>query len=528
MSNTVALRTALIWHDEVMNDVVSHAPGPITLGATGKSTFTVPDLDLPPNFAIVRPGNRGYLLTLGDKMRGTISVDGQEKDVGDFVRHGDVSQSGFHATQISGRDWGVVDLDESGDYKLFFQFVPIEDKRSLLVPMIMAALIGWLVCGGVMTGILEATRRIDIDDAIFNGFAIVTILLVGLGIIVGSIYWFVICDMELQLSHVFSLLLHGALIAFCIIVYEPNNSYVWPGPREMTADYFVTRLQPDPPPEPEKPKDVGKVAAAPAPKNESNEHKPTATKGPEGAAGGQGEHERATTKHFVNDKPAPPPVALMTSKNAAQIQNVIDRSLSTDLTKFAGIPGETDKEGSVGHGHAGKGSGVGDHCRAGTACSGTRTDSNGNGHGGGGTSNKDFVSSGKPVAGEAPAKGQCVGDGCNGTGAKKVGVSLAGPVGDTGGYSAEEIDKVVRTRAGLYKACYQKELNHSAGIGGKMTLRFSINGDTGHVSAASAGGFGNAEVESCVARNIRGLVFPIKQGIGTANITYPFVFSQGG
>ena len=509
-----------------MDDVVSHKPAPITLGATGLSTFTVPDLGLPNGFAVVRPGNRGYLLTLGDKMRGTICVDGEEKDVAEFVRHGDVSQSGFHATPISGRDWGVVELDDTGNHKLFFQFVPVEDKRSLLVPLIRAGLIGWLATGLLLATLLLVLRNIAVADALFNGFAGATLLLGGLGILVGSIYWFIICDVELQLSHVFSLVLHGALLAFCIIVYEPNNPYVWPGNREMTGNYLVTRLEAEPPPEPEKPQPAAAKQEA-APKSDSQEHKNTATKNPEGSSGGKGETERARTRNPNNDKPAPPKVAIMEDKNVRQIQNVIDRSLSTDLTKFAGIKGDEEKKGSVGFGHADRGSGVGDHCRPGMACSGTKTDSTGNGTGGGGTSNKDFTSSGKIDTGKEPPKGSCVGDGCNGVGAKKIAVGVGTAGGDTGGYSADEIDHVVRSKSGLYKACYQKELNHTPGIGGKMVVKFTINGETGRVTAASGGGLGNAEVESCVVRNVRGLVFPVKAG-STANVTYPFVFSQGG
>ncbi|MBV8756745.1 MAG: hypothetical protein JO257_05710, partial [Deltaproteobacteria bacterium] len=82
MTQTVALRTALIWRDEVMQDVVLERPSKITVGHIGKPTFTVPDIGLPKEFAIVRPGNRGYLLTLGENMRGTISLDGRETDVG--------------------------------------------------------------------------------------------------------------------------------------------------------------------------------------------------------------------------------------------------------------------------------------------------------------------------------------------------------------------------------------------------------------------------------------------------------------
>ena len=35
----VALRTSLIWHDEVMKDLVAEAPTKVTLGRTGKSTL---------------------------------------------------------------------------------------------------------------------------------------------------------------------------------------------------------------------------------------------------------------------------------------------------------------------------------------------------------------------------------------------------------------------------------------------------------------------------------------------------------
>ena len=76
-----ALRIALIWHDEVMSDVVLEKPRAITLGSAGRTTFTVPNIGLPDKFAIVRPGNRGYLLTLGERMTGTICIDGEEKDV---------------------------------------------------------------------------------------------------------------------------------------------------------------------------------------------------------------------------------------------------------------------------------------------------------------------------------------------------------------------------------------------------------------------------------------------------------------
>src|SRR3954468_2173670 len=173
----VALRTALIWHDEVMHDVVIEKPRPITLGAEGKSTFVVPDVGLPANFAIVRPGNRGYLLTLGERMRGTICIDGEEKDVADFVHRNNEGDGpgGFRGTPISGKDWGVIDLDESGDYKLFFQFVPLDEAPIFFTrPVIYAGLGGYLLSGAVLTFLFYLRTKIDIDEAVFRGYGIAT------------------------------------------------------------------------------------------------------------------------------------------------------------------------------------------------------------------------------------------------------------------------------------------------------------------------------------------------------------------
>lgn len=577
MPPSVALRTALIWNDEVMGDFVSHEPRTIALGSTGRTTFTIPQLGLPETllpkdvevggikqgrafflalggiiglalgvipavivyllarlrnraygYAIIRPGNRGYVLTLSSAMRGTISVDGTERSVADFVRHGDVAQSGFHATPISGRDWGVIELDDSGRYKLFFQFVPIEDQRSLLVPLILAGLIGWLVVGLAMTTVIALSYDIEFTDALFNGMALAGINIGLLAIIAGLIYWYVICDMEMQLSHVISFVVHGALLFFGWRAYlhsDRTDPYVWPGDKSMTGNYLVTRLEPEPPPEPPKVAAAAPAKQEAAPKNENKTKKNTATENDAGNSGGKGDTERARTKHPNNDKPAPPKVAVMEDKNRRILDNIVDKNLTTDLTKFAGIQSDETKRGSIGFGKSDRGTGVGDHCRKGMPCSGTRDDSNGNGTGGGGKVKGDFVSSGKIDTGKERAGGNCVGDGCKGNAPKEVKVGIAAPSGDFSGLTAEEIDRVVRSKAGLYKACYQKELNHSPGIGGKMVVHFVINGE-GHVTSANGGGLGNADVESCVVRNIRSLVFPAKGG--TANVNYPFVFSQGG
>jgi hypothetical protein len=529
VSKTVALRTALIWRDEVMDDVVLEKPTTITIGHAGKPTFVVPDIGLPKQFAIVRPGNRGYLLTLGDRMRGKICIDGREKNVAEFVARGEGEVvGGFRATPISGKDWGVVELDESGDYKLFFQFVPIEDTQPFFTsPVLFAGLGGYVMSILVLASIFDL-RGIQTDytllgsdtlmefaEAFFRGWLLATaaLALAGLG------FWITRQEGESQASLGFSIVLHAALLFMTYQLYDPSNPFVWPGPRDLTGNYLVTRLEPEPKPEP--PKTVGakkeQTAAAATPEKPKN----TATKNTEGNSGGKGLKERARDPNAKDIPPAPPKVAFFEDKNKKILDN-LDQNLSTSLDKFAAIPGER-RDGSLGYG-TGLGTGVGEGHGTGTTRGG-----HGNGTGGGGNAEGDFVSNrGKIDSGTSrPGGGNCAKPPC-GSGMKDVKVAMSDPEGDFGGLTAEEINRVVKARAGVFRACYQKELNRSPGIGGKLVLHFVIGGD-GNVKSAKTGGgstLRNDEVESCVSSNIMRLKFPAKGG--QANVNYPFLFQPGG
>ena len=519
MSGTVALRTALIWHDEVMSDVVVEKPRKITLGKTGTSTFVVPDVGLPAGFAIVRPGNRGYLLTLGERMRGTICLDGQEQSVEDFVRKGGgEAQGGFRATPISGRDWGVVELDETGTVKLFFQFVPLEEAPQFLTPkVLLAGVAGYFLAGGAGTALWSWLGGWELEEAIFRGFGLSTIALAFAALAL----WFLKQDGESKASYAFSIALHGALLWTTFMLYNGEDPFAWPGPRSMTGNYLVTRLEPEPPPEPVKNQPtVGTVKQDSAPKNESKEKKPTATKGEEGKSGGEGD-ERARLKDSKDDVNAPPPQTMLFTKSNKATLDLIRSNTPTGLAKF--MKDDYTMAGDAGQGK-GTGVGVGDEL-AGT---GTRGDSNGKGPGGGGKVAGDFKSTGKPTMGTERQGGQCVGDGCKGTGPKEIKVAIASGTGDFGGYTEDEINRVVKARAGVFRACYQKELNRSPGLGGKLVVRFKIGSDGAVQTAANAGGssLSNDAVEQCVKSNVMRLKFPPKGAI--ANVTYPFVFSQGG
>ena len=542
---TTALRTALIWHDEVMGDVVVQKSDKVTLSArrvrqlpplwtllvgviwfvirwrrSGIPTFIVPDLGLPPMFAILRPGNHGYLLTLGKQMRGTICVSGEQKDVAAFVARGDGdSGGGFRATAIGGRDWGVIELDESGHHKLFFQFVQVEDPPQFFTrSVLIAAGAGYLISCMALT-LLWYSQGAGVDEAVFRGVGISTA-----AILIGGVAWSLIRhDGESQASLAFSVILHGALLAMAFQLYQDEDPFVWPGPRALTGNYLVTRIDKEEPPEVKPtPTITGKPQAEAAATKEPPKH--TATKGDEGRQGGAGDTERARDPNAKDVPPAPPKVQFFEDKNKKILDNIVDRNLATSLGKFSGIKGDTLTKGSIGFG-LGKGSGVG----AGTG-TGTRSDSKKGGSGGGGNVEGDFVSGGKIDTGtNRPGGGNCKGPGC-GTGPRPVQVAFAAPSGDFDQLTAEEIDRVVRARAGVFRACYQKELNHTPGIGGKLVIHFKIGGDgvvqPGNTQTSSGSSLRNDAVEQCVKSNVNRLKFPAKGGI--ANVNYPFVFTQGG
>jgi hypothetical protein len=514
-----ALRIALIWHDEVMDDLVLDKPRPVTIGHNGRTTFTVPEIGLPPKFAVVRPGNRGYLLTLGERMRGTICVDGERQDVAELVAR-EAAAGGFSATPIGSRDRGVIDLDESGHYQLFFQFVTVDDPPQFFTkPVLIAGAIGYAVSAAVLIA-LFSLQGVEFGEAALRGFTLAALAIIG-----GGVGWGLVRqDGESQASLAFSVVLHAALLVMSYQLYDGDDPFVWPGPRSLAGNYLVARLEKDePPPEP-KPTISGAAQAAAAAATK-DPPKNTATKGDEGKSGGKGELERARDPNARDVVAEAPKVQFFEDKNRKILDNIIDRNLATSLSKFTGLKGDTLKAGALGFGQ-GTGTGVGPG--EGT---GTRSGSKKNGSGGGGTSDAEFVTGpGKlDTGGNRPGGGNCKGAGC-GTGPRPVQVAFAEPAGDFGGLTAEEIDRVVKARAGVFRACYQKELNHTPGIGGKLLIHFKIGGDgvvqAGNTSTAAGSTLRNDAVEQCVKSNVNRLKFPAKGGI--ANVNYPFVFTQGG
>ena len=75
-------------------------------------------------------------------------------------------------------------------------------------------------------------------------------------------------------------------------------------------------------------------------------------------------------------------------------------------------------------------------------------------------------------------------------------------------YTEDEVSRVVRARQGIWRACYQKELNRTPTLKGTLNVSFEIGAD-GAVTSATGAGVSDA-VRTCVSANFMRLEFPPK------------------
>ncbi len=190
-----------------------------------------------------------------------------------------------------------------------------------------------------------------------------------------------------------------------------------------------------------------------------------------------------------------PKVARMAESNRKVLDVIIDRNLSTQLSKF--------DDTTVGMG-------------AGT---GTRTATGP----GAGTGTSRGVGAGVAEGDFVPVKGS---KGTTDTGASapaspKV---VIGAI-ETGDMPPDTIGRVIRSRAGVFRACYQKELARDPKLAGKVVVQFEIAPE-GKVTKAAvqSSTLASKPVEDCVVSNVLRLRFPTMDA--KAVVTFPFVFSH--
>jgi hypothetical protein len=107
-------------------------------------------------------------------------------------------------------------------------------------------------------------------------------------------------------------------------------------------------------------------------------------------------------------------------------------------------------------------------------------------------------------------------------------ITVGDAAGTLGARTADEIARVVKSRAGVFRACYQKELNRSPDLDGKVVVEFAIGADGKVVSSTIASGttLTNEQVQVCLRAQIQRLVFAAADNPST--VRFPFVFSRGG
>ena len=307
----------------------------------------------------------------------------------------------------------------------------------------------------------------------------------------------------------FSMIMHLVLLTITYQLYDGEGAFTFPGRQSIMTKYLVER-----PPEP-----VKGESEKSADKDGEKKKVKSATKGKKGKSGGKGDKERARDPQ-PSDIPDEVKVGLVSDESRQTIKKItenraLDDKLQAGLARLQG----NKRLGKLGAG-PGSGTGVG----SGKGGTGTTRGSKKGGSGGGGSARGDFTSQGKVDVGESRSP---KGSGGGGRAPKEVKVGTGTVSGDLGGLSKEEIDRVVKSRKGLIRACYQRELNRSRGLGGKLVVNFRIAGNGKVKSARVVKGkssLKNKKVSSCIMRQIKKLKFPAKGG-GVVN--YPFIFSQG-
>jgi hypothetical protein len=169
----------------------------------------------------------------------------------------------------------------------------------------------------------------------------------------------------------------------------------------------------------------------------------------------------------------------------------------------------------------------------------------GDGGGGGGDTDGVPFGSGTMSTGWGPGKGGGFGSGSGGPGGRGKGGLGRGGEGEgdgsgTGerkvaggdapkagmGLTPAQIQRVVMSRFGAFRACYEAAASREPNLSGGVTVSFGITpgGDVSGVRIASSS-LSNARVEGCILRQFGRLRFPTADK-GT-NASWPFIFKPG-
>lgn len=224
---------------------------------------------------------------------------------------------------------------------------------------------------------------------------------------------------------------------------------------------------------------------------------------------------QSTSKNTNKNQSAAPKKAEVDVKNVGILSVFGRQGTQNELSK---VLSGAEAVGGIGRGAGGKaGSGMGDNSSA------TEPGLRSVGKGGQGTA----------TVGISGVRTKGLGGGVSGygeesLGGKKSAQIVAGGVEEafTGSIDKEAIRRVIISKLGELKACYNRSLNRSPGLEGKIVLEWLI-GNGGRVLEArvKTTTMNNPEVEQCCVNRLKGWRFPDPPSGQEAQVAYPFVFA---
>ncbi len=154
--------------------------------------------------------------------------------------------------------------------------------------------------------------------------------------------------------------------------------------------------------------------------------------------------------------------------------------------------------------------------------------------------NNGFGGVGGPRGGDGPGRdGLSIGGGPFGKrpggggspnlGPKRGGGPESGPINISDGLPRDLVAKVIRAHFNEIKFCYERELQHTEGLAGKVGVFFVI-GPLGEVLEARVfeSTLDNPTVEECMLSRVRRWKFAEPAGGGTVEVNHPWIFRGAG
>jgi hypothetical protein len=325
-------------------------------------------------------------------------------------------------------------------------------------------------------------------------------------------------DWVFVLAFLFALLSIGGGLLLIALLTTPRSIGK---PIELTsANDLAVKFHVDEPPPvvpSEAKKDTGGGANAPAKKDDKKSGGGKKAKGAEGALGRNADQDHTEMPGEVKQNLGGMSEVL-SSEVGQEVQKTLG-SISSVAEALGGLGSQNVVLGrGAGLGFKGGGPGGGGDTDGVPFGSGTMETGWGPGRGGGfGSGN----GTGGPGGGRGHGRGDGTGDGAS---ERKVAGSDAPEPGH--GLTQAQVARVVMSRFGAFRACYEAASTREPNLSGGVTVSFGIT-PGGDVSGArvSSSSLSNPRVEGCILRQFSRLRFPTADK--PTNASFPFIFKPG-